>query len=126
LRLQLSYGLFQAMPAFRTLKRDNPSINISHRRMLSLLSRDSYVTHATSPTPWPVKVIQEAWHEATRETPRAQGRAGRVHVLTCPMGRRDYTLPNARSSGFNPLARLRGPARLSAEYPGSAGRVSLW
>jgi hypothetical protein len=53
LRLQLSYRLFQAMPAFRTLKRDNTSVNIGHRRMLSLpfrLSRDSYVNRATRPS----------------------------------------------------------------------------
>jgi hypothetical protein len=32
----LTYRLFQEMPAFRTLKRDNASVNIGHRRMLSL------------------------------------------------------------------------------------------
>jgi hypothetical protein len=40
------------MPAFRTLKRDNTSVNISHPRMLSLpfhLSRDRYVNRATRP-----------------------------------------------------------------------------
>ena len=32
LRLKVSYRLFQAMPAFRTLKRDNTGVNIGHRR----------------------------------------------------------------------------------------------
>lgn len=39
LRLQVSYRLFQAMPAFRTLKRDNTGVNIGHRRMLSMSFR---------------------------------------------------------------------------------------
>jgi hypothetical protein len=39
LRLQVTYRLFQAMPAFRTLKRDNTGVNIGHRRMLSMSFR---------------------------------------------------------------------------------------
>ena len=38
LRLQVSYRLFQAMPAFRTLKRDNTGVNIGHRRMFNVVS----------------------------------------------------------------------------------------
>ena len=53
LRLQLSYGLLQAMPIFRTLKRDNTSVNIGHPPMLSMsvrLFRDSYINRGTMPT----------------------------------------------------------------------------
>ena len=126
LRLQLSYRLFQAMPTFRTLKSDNASTNIGHRRMLSMSIQCRFACQSGhNAHPLACQSDRKKNDIANQRKPRtSEGRAGRFHVLICPMGRRDYTLPNEHSSGINPLAQLKARHIRHIEmrhgYPGCA------